>query len=75
MAHPTTDFGWLLRDVRLAFKRRDCDDARIITSKLLLKAKTPKQRETVFRLQNAVRRCMVKQPDLGRTRRRRRRRR
>ena len=73
MVHPTNDFGWLLRDVRLAFRRRDCDDARAITSKLLLKARTPAQRETVYRLQNAVRRCALKQPDLGRARRRRRR--
>lgn len=69
MAHPQHDFGWLLRDVQLAFRRRDCDDARIITSKLLLKARTPKQRETVFRLQNAVRQCARKHDGLGRARR------
>jgi len=72
---PTNDFQWLLRDARLAFKRRDCDEARMITTKLLLKAKTPAQRETVYRMQNAVRRCVLKYGDLEGVPRRRRRRR
>lgn len=72
---PSSDFDWLLRDARLAFKRHDCDEARTITTKLLLKAKTPAQQETVYRMQNAVRRCVLKHGDLeGASRRRRRRR-
>lgn len=75
MTYPQSDFGWLLRDVKLAFRRKDCASARTITSKLLLKAKTPAQRETVFRLQNAVRKCKFERADLEGSAKRRRRRR
>lgn len=69
--HPATnEFGWLLRDVRLAFRRKDCYGAREVVRKMLPRAKTSAQQETVFRLQNAIRRCDARQykdDDLGQT--------
>jgi hypothetical protein len=67
----SSTFATLLDDAKAAFRRRDCAAARGVTQRLLVVAKTSAQRETVVRLQNAVRRCKV--PALGRARRTRRR--
>jgi hypothetical protein len=67
-------FTDLLSAAKRAFRARDCGAARDATRRLLITARTPKERETVMRLQNAVRRCKVR-PLAGPTRSSKRRRR
>jgi hypothetical protein len=78
VTHPKNEFGWLLRDVRLAFRRHDCEGARKIVYDLSKQARTEKQQTTVARLKNAVRACEYRRDteqgsDLGRGRARARR--
>lgn len=70
--HPKNDFGWQLRDLRLAFRRKDCDDAKYIVQQMARgRALTATQRRAILKLQHAVQVCERRQPDLGRGRRRR----
>ena len=68
--HPTTEFGWQLRDLRLAFRRRDCEEARYIVQRMMAtRSLSAAQRSTILKLQHAVRICQRKLPeDLGRVR-------
>lgn len=68
------DFNGLIQDAKQAFRRRDCAAARAIVSRMRPRARTEAQHEMLYRLQNAVRRCAVRYPALGRARRRHRRR-
>lgn len=62
----------LLADLKSAFRRGDCATARAIVSKMNVRAKTPAEREQIYRLQNAVRRCKTRGVAGARRRRRRR---
>ena len=68
MSSPKTEFGWLARDFSLAIRRHDCGAARTVASKALLRAKTPKERDAVYKMQGKALRCTTQ---LGRARRRR----
>lgn len=57
------------RSVLAAVKAGDCDAAKIATAKAIYQAKTPHQRDVVYKLQQKVRSCTIK--GLGRARRRR----
>jgi hypothetical protein len=63
VAHPTNEFGWYLRDLRLAFRRKDCEEARYIVQQMARGRITPAQRKTLLKLQTAVQRCALRQPD------------
>lgn len=70
--HTNNAFAWALRDVRLAFRRKDCDEARYLVQTMARRPLTAAQRRTVLRLQHAVTVCERRVPDLGAARRRRR---
>lgn len=54
------DFNQLLQSAKAAFRAKDCHKARAVAGALRATAKTERQFETLFRLQNAVRRCGTK---------------
>lgn len=66
-----SEFNWLLRDLRLAFRRKDCDEARYLVQKMMVqRGLSSKQRGTLLKLQHAVRTCERRQPLSGDRRRR-----
>lgn len=67
-----SDFPAFLREMRAAFKRRDCDGARNVVRKIMARRDlTAAQRGQLLKLQHAVRACERRQPALGRASRRR----
>jgi hypothetical protein len=69
-----SDFDGFLREMRAAFKRRDCEGARNVVRKIMGRRNlTEGQRATLLKLQHAVRTC-ERRPGLGRPSRRSRRR-
>lgn len=61
-------FARLAADAAAAARRGDCAAARTLASQMLYRARTPKERTAVMRVQAKVRSCRV---TLGRSRRRR----
>lgn len=59
------------RAVLAAVKVGDCDGAKIAAARAIHQAKTPHQRDVIYKLQHKVLRCTIKSAGLGRARRRR----
>lgn len=69
-----SDFDSFLREMRSAFKRRDCEGARNVVRKIMGRRNlTEAQRGTLLKLQHAVRSCERQRPLAGNRRRSRRR--
>lgn len=73
LGSPTTarSFEQHARAVLAAVKVGDCDGAKIAAARAIYQAKTPHQRDVIYKLQHKVLRCTIKSAGLGRARRRR----
>lgn len=56
---PKNEFGWLMRDLSLAIRKKDCRKALKTLKEARLEAKTTKQKKALLKAYNKVNRCLA----------------